>query len=208
MNVYTVPVKGYFDENCFFYVCRNSGYGVVIDPGAQPEKLLEIIRKRKWKIRKILLTHGHFDHTGAVEELRCALNIPVFAHEKAPILLEDGRMNLSSFCIGERTITGVSPLREGDRITLPEEPELDLQVIHTPGHTPDSVTFYSGRDHIAFVGDTIFRGSIGNYQYPGSDRVEIIRSIREKILTLPEETVLYSGHTEETTVGTERKRYL
>ena len=119
MNVYTVPVKGYFDENCFFYVCRNSGYGVVIDPGAQPEKLLEIIRKRKWKIRKILLTHGHFDHTGAVEELRCALNIPVFAHEKAPILLEDGRMNLSSFCIGERTITGVSPLREGDRITLP-----------------------------------------------------------------------------------------
>lgn len=208
MKAYTVPVKGYFEENCFFFIGRNSGCGVVIDPGAQPERLLEIIRKRKWKIRKILLTHGHFDHTGAVEELRRALEIPVFAHEKAPILLEDGRMNLSSFCIGERKITGVSPLREGDRITLPEEPELELQVIHTPGHTPDSVIFYSEKDRIAFVGDTIFRGSIGNYQYPGGDRGEIIRSIREKILTLPEETVLYSGHTEETTVGAERKRYL
>lgn len=203
-----MPVKGYFEENCFFLIGRSSGCGVVIDPGAQPEKLLEIIRKRKWKIRKILLTHGHFDHTGAVEELRRALEIPVFAHEKAPILLEDGRMNLSSFCIGERKITGVRPLREGDIITLPEEPELELQVIHTPGHTPDSVIFYSEKDRIAFVGDTIFRGSIGNYQYPGGDRGEIIRSIREKILTLPEETVLYSGHTEETTVGAERKRYL
>ena len=100
------------------------------------------------------------------------------------------------------------PLNDDELISLTSDSAFCLKVLHTPGHTPDSVTFYSGRDHIAFVGDTIFRGSIGNYQYPGGDRVEIIRSIREKILTLPEETVLYAGHTEETTVGTERKRYL
>lgn len=86
-------------------------------------------------------------------------------------------------------------------------PAFSLKVIHTPGHTTDPVVYYSEKDRVAFVGDTIFRGSIGNFQYPGGNRQEIIKSITEKILTLPEETVLYSGHSEETTIGTEKRRY-
>jgi glyoxylase-like metal-dependent hydrolase (beta-lactamase superfamily II) len=80
-------------------------------------------------------------------------------------------------------------------------------VIHTPGHTPDSVIYYAPKDNIAFVGDTIFKGSIGNWQYPGGNPEDLQRSIIQRIFTLPDQTVLYSGHSDPTTVGTEKRRY-
>ena len=82
-----------------------------------------------------------------------------------------------------------------------------LRVIHTPGHTTDSVVYYSEKDRVAFVGDTIFKGSAGNWQYPGGNRQTLVESITEKIFALPDDTVLYSGHSEETTIGTEKRRY-
>jgi hypothetical protein len=82
-----------------------------------------------------------------------------------------------------------------------------LETVYVPGHTKDSVMFYAKADHAAFVGDTIFKGSIGNYQYPGGNRMDLERSIINRIFALPEETVLYSGHSDPTTVGTERSRY-
>ena len=202
-----VPVKGYFAENCFFYIDDATGHGFLIDPGAVAERLLAMIRREGWIIERILLTHGHFDHTGAVNALREALNVPVCAHEDADRYLLDGKMNLSAFCIGEQTVRNVEYLRDGDAVRLAADPECFLRVIHTPGHTTDSVVYYSEKDRAAFVGDTIFKGSIGNFQYPGGDRQTIIRSITERILTLPEDTVLYSGHSEKTTVGTEKRRY-
>ena len=202
-----VPVKGYFEENCFFYVDNDTKHGFLIDPGAEAERLLELIRREGWTIEKILLTHGHFDHTGAVEALRDALGIPVYAHENADDYLLNPRMNLSAFCVGNWTLRNAERLRDGDEISLHANPECMLRVIHTPGHTTDSVIFYSEKDRIAFVGDTIFKGSIGNFQYPGGSRQDIIASIRNRILTLPDDIVLYSGHSEETTVGIEKRRY-
>ena len=101
----------------------------------------------------------------------------------------------------------VNCLRNGDTVRLTANPAFALTVLHTPGHTTDSVVYYSEKDRVAFVGDTIFKGSVGNDQYPGGNRKDLIRSITERILTLPENTVLYSGHSEETTVGTEKRRY-
>ncbi len=86
-------------------------------------------------------------------------------------------------------------------------PECKLKVIYTPGHTPDSVVYYAEKDRVAFVGDTIFKGSIGNWRYPGGNLRDHNQSISEKIFTLPDDTVLCSGHTEKTTVGTEKRRY-
>ena len=201
-----VPVKGYFAENCFFYIDEETRHGFVIDPGAEAQRLLAIIRREGWVIEAILLTHGHFDHTGAVDELRDTCHIPAYAYENADRYLMDGEMNLSSFCIGERVVKDVRPLRAGESICL-QNGACRLRVIHTPGHTTDSVVYYSEKDHVAFVGDTIFRGSIGNDRYPGGNRQELAESIMEKIFTLPDDTVLYSVHSEQTTVGTEKRRY-
>ena len=95
-----VPVKGYFEENCFFYIDDESRHGFLIDPGAEAGRLLSLIRREGWVIEKLLLTHGHFDHTGAVNELREALGIPAYAHETAEQYLLDARMNLSAICVG------------------------------------------------------------------------------------------------------------
>ena len=202
-----VPVKGYFEENAFFYIDDVSKHGFVIDPGAEAGRLLSLIQREGWMIEAILLTHGHFDHTGAVNELREALGVPVYAHEDSDRYLLDPRLNLSAFCVGNWTVRNVKYLREGDIVSLMTNPMFSLKVIHTPGHTTDSVVFYSEKDRLAFVGDTIFKGSIGNYQYPGGNRQEIIESITEKILILPDATILYSGHSDETTVAMEKRRY-
>lgn len=201
-----IPVKGYFAESCYVYIDDTTKHGFLIDPGAEAERLLNLIQREGWTIEKILLTHGHFDHTGAVDALRSALSISAFAHENADRFLLDGEMNLSAFCIGERVVRDVMPLRDGDIVSL-QSGACPLLVIHTPGHTTDSVVYYSEKDRAAFVGDTIFKAGIGNFQYPGGSRQDIVESIRDKILTLPDDTVLYSGHSVETTVGAEKRRY-
>jgi len=202
-----VPVRGYFDENCYFYIDDETKYGFLIDPGAEAKKLLKLISDKGWNIEKILLTHGHFDHTGAVNEIRDALGIPAIAHINSDQYLLDGYMNLSAQCGLSITIEDVEYTKDGDILALEANPDFKLKVIYTPGHTTDSIIFYSENDHVAFVGDTIFKGSIGNYKYPGGNLWNLQDSIIDKIFTLPDETVLLSGHSDKTTVGIERQRY-
>ncbi|MDO4207836.1 MAG: MBL fold metallo-hydrolase [Lachnospiraceae bacterium] len=175
--VVEVPVKGYFEENCFFFIDDETKHGFLIDPGAQAKGLLALIRREGWGIEKILLTHGHFDHTGAVEEVRRVLNVPVLAHERADEYLLDARKNLSSLCGPPVLVRNVQYLRDGDVVALDANPACRLQVRYTPGHTTDSVVYYSEREKAAFVGDTIFKGCIGSYQYPGGNLKDLQRSI-------------------------------
>ena len=202
-----VPVKGYFEENTFFYIDDRTKHGFIIDPGAQGRALLSLIRRNGWTIEKILLTHGHFDHTGAVDEIRDTLKIPVLTHERSDEYLLDAEKNLSALCGPSIIIKGVEYIRDGDVVSLESDPEFLLKVIYTPGHTTDSVIFYSEREKVAFVGDTIFKGSIGNYQYPGGNLHDLESSIIDRIFKLPDDTLLCSGHSEQTTVGTEKRRY-
>lgn len=202
-----VPVKGYFNENCYFYIDDETKHGFLIDPGAEAKKLLKLISDKGWIIEKILLTHGHFDHTGAVNEIRDALGIPVIAHINSDQYLLDGYMNLSAECGSSIIIGGVEYTKDGDILALEANKDFKLKVIHTPGHTTDSIIFYSERDLVAFVGDTIFKGCIGNYQYPGGNFKSLQDSIIDKIFTLPDETILLSGHSDKTSVGIERQRY-
>lgn len=201
------PVKGYFEENCFFYVDDATGHGFLIDPGAQPEKLLDFIRERGWNIEKILLTHGHFDHTGGVDKIRKELHIPVCAFRTADEYLLDAGKNLSALCGPKVTVEDVTYLEDGEVAALAAAPDFSLKVIYTPGHTTDSVVYYSKRDHVAFVGDTIFKGSIGNHRYPGGNLRDLQNSIISKIFALPDDTILCSGHSGQTTVGVEKSRY-
>lgn len=203
-----VEVADVFAENAYFYIDETTGQGFLIDPGANARELLEIIRRNNWEIKAILLTHGHFDHTGAVEEISRALGIPYYISPPGQAYLTNPALNLSSQNGRYIVLNDAQFFNDGDLISLPDNPDFKLQVIATPGHTPDSVTFYSPSENAAFVGDTIFRGSPGLTVFPGGNQPELLESIGRKILTMPDDTVLYSGHTPPTTVGEEKPLYV
>ena len=202
-----VPVKGYFEVNCYLWIDDETKHGFLIDPGAQGHELMLLCCEHGWIIEKILLTHGHFDHIGGIAAIREEADIPVYIHEAGEAYLTNTHLNLSRYCHCDMTVHGAGHFQDGDTFCLDSNPACSLQVIHTPGHTPDSVVFYDQRHDVAFVGDTIFKGSRGNDQYPGGNGIQLIRSIRERILTLPDQTALYSGHSAETTVGAEKRYY-
>lgn len=205
---YLVPVKGVFSVNCYFHIDPATGHGFLIDPGAEGNRLLTHIRDRRWTIEQILLTHGHFDHFGAVPRLQAALNCPVLIHPEGDRYLADNGLNLSRYCCDDPiTISGVTHFQAGDTLTL-SGGGLSLEVLYTPGHTLDCVTFYDRTNGLAFVGDTVNRGGQGEHRLPTGDKARMEQSIREVILTLPGNTSLLSGHTLPTTVDAERGRYL
>ena len=203
-----VPVRGYFEVNCYIWTDDQAGHGFLIDPGAQGHALLGLCRAQGWVIEGILLTHGHFDHFGGIPEIREEVDLPIYIHPAGEAYLTSPRLNLSYFCHCDMTLNGARYFRDGDRLSLRASPESSLRVLHTPGHTPDSVVLYDEKHGLAFVGDTIFRGSRGNDGYPGGDGGQLMQSIRERILTLPDDTILYSGHSAPTTVRSEKPLYL
>ena len=202
-----VPVKGYFEVNSYFWVDDETNHGFLIDPGAQGHELMQLCHENGWIIEKILLTHGHFDHIGGIAAIREETDIPVYIHEAGEAYLVDTHLNLSRYYHCDMTVHGAKHFRDRDVFRLESNPACSLRVIHTPGHTPDSVIFYDQRHDVAFVGDTIFKGSRGNDQYPGGNGVQLIRSIRQRVLTLPDQTVLLSGHSDETSVSAEKRYY-
>ncbi|MBQ8973291.1 MAG: MBL fold metallo-hydrolase [Clostridia bacterium] len=204
--VYQLPVQGYFRVNSYFLIDENTQHGFLIDPGAQGNEIARMIVNKGWTIEKILLTHGHFDHIGGVKALQQQLGLHAYIHANGNTYLSNPRLNLSAVCGEYVVVPEAEYFNDGATFSLQDHTTPILRAIHTPGHTPDSTTFYDWEDGIAFVGDTIFRGSIGSDQYPGGNRRQLMSSIRERIFTLPENTVLYSGHSEPTTVKMEKQR--
>jgi len=173
---------GSFENNCYLLTSPRTREIAIIDPAAEPDRILRETERNK--VRYILITHGHMDHIGALEEVRNQTGSPVGMHEldaralkKPPdFFLQDGQI---------LTFGGIS-----------------LKVLHTPGHSPGSVCLLVGK--ILFSGDTIFPNGPGNTSIPRADHQEILKSIYSKIFTLPEDTILYPGHGLETTVGREK----
>lgn len=175
---------GPFGTNMYSVVCRETGESLVVDAPGEVDRILGLLRDTKPKY--ILLTHDHFDHTGALEELRKALGVPLAAH------VTDSR--------SLRTPPEIL-LEDGNNITLGK---LILKVIHTPGHTPGSLCFYTGKYLLA--GDTLFPGGPGKTSSPGNFR-QLVESITQKIYTLPDETWIFPGHGEATTVEKSKEEY-
>lgn len=204
MIVDTVPVSDFIQTNAYFYIDEQTKHGFLIDPGAEAEKLLNVIIENGWIIEKILITHGHFDHIGGVDEISQKLNIPYLAHKNSQNYLTDGNYNLSAFFVNEIKLNNALYVDEGQNIVLEANPAVKLRVIYTPGHTQDAVIYYDMNNKLAFVGDTIFKNTVGRTDIPGGNEQQLYQSIREKIFTLPDDTVLYPGHSEPTTVGAEK----
>ena len=189
-----------FDENCYV-VSDDTGEGVVIDPGGMAKEILAYIREAKIDLKAVLDTHGHCDHIGANDAIRDVTEAPLYIHKEDGAMISDIRLNLSAF-MGFKVISRPAEhlLSEGDKISFGNS---ELEVIHTPGHTKGGVCFVG--DGVAFTGDTLFAGSIGRSDFPGGSEVELIGNIKKKLLVLPDETKVYSGHGPSSEIGWERK---
>jgi glyoxylase-like metal-dependent hydrolase (beta-lactamase superfamily II) len=188
-------------ENTYIVEHVASRQAAVVDPGDEGEEILDRLAERGITLEKILLTHGHFDHVGAVRTLKERTGAKIHIHaDDADRMRTAGRQGgMFGLHVEDPPAPDVL-LREGDRVTLGDQ---RFQVLHTPGHTPGHVTFLSGE--MAFVGDLIFAGSIGRTDLPGGSFDDLIRAVREKIFVLPDRTVLFPGHGPATTVGEEKR---
>ncbi len=191
---------GMLEVNALIVYDRASRKGIVVDPGDEAERITATADRLGVSLEKIVLTHGHGDHIGAVDVLRDELGIPVAIGREDADLLTSADRNLSvHFGVRLDLKPADDLLTEDDRITIGES---DLKVLHTPGHSAGSISLAC--DGHAIVGDLVFAGSVGRTDLPGGSMDILLESIRTKILSMPDETILYPGHGPATTVGRER----
>jgi len=187
--------------NCIIFGCKETKKAVVIDPGDDVDRILVALSEDQLSVTKILNTHGHFDHVGGNQRLKEVTDAPICIHtDDAPML---GHVSSSAAAFGMRASNSPDAdelLNEGDIIPVGN---LELKVLHTPGHSPGGVSFYV--PDVVFVGDTLFAGSIGRTDFPGGSYDQLIASVKNKLFTLDDKTVVYTGHGPETTIGNEKR---
>lgn len=194
MKMKIIPA-GIYDANCYILVDEASNECTVIDPGGAPEILISEIKKMGGIVKRILLTHGHADHTGAVVQLRNEYKCPVYISEKDFKLINEG-----TEIYGRREENGDKFLKDGDVLSFGK---LDIKVMETPGHTPGGLCFLI--DNCVFTGDTLFFSSVGRTDFTGGDYSALIKSIKEKLMPLPDNTDVYPGHGPKTNIGFEKR---
>ena len=187
--------------NCYLLVNHKTGELLVVDPGDQAQLIEKQIEKTGAKPVAILLTHGHFDHAGAAEELADKYQISIYAHEAERETLEDPGLNLCGM-IGEHKVYHAD-------IFVKDEEVLNLagfsiRVFFTPGHTIGGCCYYIADEKILFSGDALFQESVGRTDFPRGSASDLIRAIREKLMPLPDDVTVYTGHDESTLIGYER----
>ncbi len=201
MNIKTFVGPG-FAENAYLIWRDGMRQALAVDPG-DARAILQALSENQLELTAILLTHSHVDHIDGVAELVRSTSAPVYLHPEARVFYDNAALQAAQF--GMRVETPPPPTDEltpGEVLMLAG---FELEVRYVPGHAPGHVLFYSARDGVAFVGDVVFQGSIGRTDLPAGDYQLLMQSIREQVMTLPDETKLYSGHGPVTTVGEERR---
>lgn len=194
---------GQVATNCYFMINEETKEALVIDPGDSAQMLAEKINQKGWKPQAVLLTHGHFDHAMAAKELAEMFGIEIYAHEKEKDTLEDPRKNVSIMVGNKDNYRADVYVKDGEILELAG---MEVKVLHTPGHTEGGCCYYLEKEKILFSGDTLFCQSVGRTDFPGGSMSKIVRSIKEKLMVLPDEVKVYPGHMGMTTIGSERVR--
>jgi glyoxylase-like metal-dependent hydrolase (beta-lactamase superfamily II) len=198
-------IVGPIETNCYVVACEKTREAIVVDPGfgkSEAKAFIDEIKERGLKVKYIVNTHGHDDHTSGNTALKEATNARVLIHEADAHMLtplstnrQKARNNNSKYPAADQL------LKEGDIIEIGD---IKLTVIHTPGHTKGSISLHSQSENVVFTGDTLFAQSIGRTDFPGGSYTDIMRSLKTKLVKLPDQTVVYPGHGETTTIGKEK----
>lgn len=200
MTIFPIPV-GELQTNCYL-VYNRPEQAALIDPGGEAGRILETIRENRAEIRAILLTHAHFDHMMAAEEIKRVFSVPLMVYEEEREALADGMINLSLPMTGRGCrVEAERLLRDGDDVTVGD---MTFRVLHTPGHTAGSCCYELCGTDALFTGDTLFWHSYGRTDFPGGSGREMIASVRG-LLALPGDLAVYPGHGPSTTLDEERR---
>ena len=189
-----------YGQNIYVYFDKETKEGVVIDASDSFETVKRVIEENGIKVKAVLLTHGHFDHIFGLAEIRGYA--PVYAHEDEAELLQNADMNRSGYRGLNITAVPDKLFKDGDVF---EFAGAVLRVIHTPGHTAGGACYYDEKNGVLFTGDTLFKETIGRTDMPTGDHATLVKSIGEKLFTLPEGVKVFPGHEEYSTIGHEKK---
>lgn len=203
MDVAVIPVTS-FQQNCTLVWCSETMRGVVVDPGGDIDDILEVVQEKGVSVERILLTHGHIDHIGGAGELAKRLGVPIEGphvgdEEWIAEIAQQGRM------FGVRPGHVFKPSRWLEGGDVVRFGNVEMEVLHCPGHSPGHVVFHCAEARLALVGDVLFQGSIGRTDFPGGDYATLIRSIRERLLPLGDDVAFIPGHGPASTFGAERR---
>jgi len=194
-------VVGEMQANCYLVWDEQSKEAVVIDPGGDPDTIIDAISRNSLKVIHIINTHGHVDHVEANDLIRQKTGATLLIHSADVSLLQDLELNLSqALGRGKNFLPPTKTLEDKDKLKLNG---FELEVLHTPGHTPGSICLYG--DKRLFSGDTLFAGGVGRTDLPGGNFRQLKDSLEHKILKLSDEVVVYPGHGPNTTIGKERR---
>ncbi|HYW41702.1 MAG TPA: MBL fold metallo-hydrolase [Bryobacteraceae bacterium] len=201
--IHEILTVGVLQCNCSIFGDEESREAIVVDPGDEIESVLEVLRKHGLKVKAIVITHAHIDHIGGAQKLKLATGSPVYMNLNDAELQK--MLDVQAAWLGMAPVDPVAidvPVKEGGRLVIGAA---EFHVLDTPGHTQGSISLWIPSEGKLVAGDTLFRDSIGRTDLPGGDGRQILRSIHDKLLPLPDETVVIPGHGENTTIGRERR---
>jgi len=195
-------VVGPIAANCYILGDKTSKEGAVVDPGDDAGQILHAVKKSGFVIKYIIITHGHFDHIGAMAELKKQLNADFLMHKSDLPFVQRSKSSALNWGITIEQVPDPDRyVEDGDILKLGS---LELKILHTPGHSPGGLCIYIEKENILLSGDTLFRFSVGRTDFDGGSMKELVKSIKQKLFTLPDSTIVYSGHGEPTTIGDEK----
>lgn len=197
LNVYPA---GIFQANCYIIGDEKSKLGIIVDPGGDSKGILNQCNGMELDIKYIILTHGHGDHIGAVQDIKAVTGAKILMNKKDEYLIKGGNKNLMPILRDIKEFEIDEYIKEGHIIKLGD---LNISVIETPGHTPGGISLKL--DNILITGDTLFKGSIGRTDFEFGSYDELISSINKKLMVFNDETIVYPGHGPSTTIGYERR---
>ena len=195
-------VMGSVQTNCYFLYQENENKIIVVDPADRGEYLYNAFTEAGLEVAAILLTHAHFDHIWGCNKLRELTGVQVFAWEEEKELCESAKLNVSEDVGRPYTVTVDWYLKDGEKVNVEG---MEFTVIGTPGHTQGSCCYYFEKDNILISGDTLFEGSVGRSDLPTGNEATLIRSLKERLMTLPDETLVFPGHGNGTSIADEKK---